>query len=139
MTQASTAVLARLVGALVCVALTSCIEEKCDPGYRAQRGACYPIPDDAGGPGPSDARAPDADAGARAAAAPACAHGEGFGATCAADTDCTCETRCIPVLAICSVLNCASTPEVCPEGWQCQDISASSPDPSVSSICLAMP
>ena len=143
MNQVSKAALALLGSALVLLVstLSGCIEEKCDPGYSSQRGACYPIPHDAGALGPADARGQDADGGGDGAPAQpaACAPGEGFGVTCVDEADCSCGTQCVPVLKICSVLNCASTPEVCPEHWQCQDISGSSPNPSVSSICLEAP
>jgi hypothetical protein len=120
---------------LACTALGGCIEEKCDPGYTSQRGACYPIPGDAGALGSADAQVEDG-----GAAQPAgCAPGEGFGVSCVDEADCSCGTQCIPVLKICSVLNCASTPEVCPEHWQCQGLSGSSPNPDVSSICLEEP
>lgn len=127
-----------LACALGCAAaLTGCIEEKCDPGFAARRGACYPTAIDSGLIGPGGG--PDEDAGGDGSQAPACARGDGFGVTCVDQDDCSCGTRCIPVLKICSVLNCEATPEVCPENWQCRDISQASTDPSVTSICLASP
>ena len=120
---------------LACTALGACIEEKCDPGFEALSGACYPVAIDSG---PLEAPADVEDAGPDAAS-PECPSGEGFGVTCEDEADCSCGTHCIPVLEICSLLDCEDTPEVCPADWECRDISAASPDPNVTSICLAKP
>ena len=118
-----------------CAGLGACIDEKCDPGFEPLRGACYPVAIDSG---PLEAPADAGDAGPDGAAAE-CPSGEGFGVACQDEAECTCGTHCIPVLEICSLRNCQDTPEVCPADWECRDISAASPDPNVSSICLAKP
>jgi hypothetical protein len=133
-----TAILVRVlaIGALTAAGPGGCIEDACDPGYEALVGACYPVSIDAG------PLAPASDAGEEDAGdepANACAEGQGFGVDCVDEDDCTCGTHCIPVLKICSVLNCEATPEVCPQDWACRDIRGASPDPNVTSICLAPP
>lgn len=126
-----------LLSSALLVLLAGCIDEKCDPGFERIRGSCFPSM--------VEVRAPDRDAGMGddGSADPgddddACPRGEGFGVECTGEADCTCGTQCLPVLSICSVLNCHEyDEEVCPEDWECRDISDVTTDPSVTSICLA--
>jgi hypothetical protein len=130
----------------------------CDEGYRAELGSCIPLSKDAGvkdaGRGAKDAGraardASDDDAGSVAAgpvAAPdaGCASGpghyEGFGDMCMHNSDCSscAAPTCAGVLNMCSRINCQTSADACPPGWQCTDISAFSSDPSVTHICFKM-
>ena len=129
---------------LASAAAPGCIEEKCDPGYKRVLGSCFPVapPAHDAGQGPlGDAAAAsgeDADAGAEPPPAPACDREAAFGKMCTSDAECACDTTCIPVLNLCSKLNCLDDPAGCPEGWTCTDVSAQSPDPTVTSLCLQM-
>jgi hypothetical protein len=118
--------------------LGGCIDEKCDPGYERIRGSCFiEAPQGDAGAGPMDGTDGDDDAGAPGDSSTACDPGEDVGQECAANADCGCGTLCAPVLNYCTLTNCheSGAPE-CPDGSECLDISAQTPDPTITSICF---
>lgn len=117
-------------------------QAKCDPGYELEGSRCAPveqvIPDE-----------PDGGAGAGGAPSevdscdPSESAGVEFGTPCrdgVTHSDCGCPA---PVCAIqpgaaegfCTQVDCVRSPEVCPTGWSCFDLSAI--DPTYPPICVA--
>ncbi len=110
----------------------------CDPGYTATFGSCLKTPVDAG-KGVADAAADDAGTDdAASTAVSSCKPYDHFGDKCATNGDCACgaATCATQGLLYCTRLNCMGDPKSCPPTWTCTDISAVSPDPTVTSICL---
>jgi hypothetical protein len=113
--------------------------DPCDPGYEEIHGACYKMqaPLDAS----TDASGPDEDGGddepdGEAPASPEDLY-EFFGDNCSDESGCPEALICgAPQLPMCTQVNCLDDETLCPPDWTCTDISAFSPDPEVTSICL---
>ncbi len=107
----------------------------CDPDQRLQAGLCLP----AGGSPPSaDAGTVDGSGPPASCSGDAASTGE-FGRACTAQADCSCPA---PVCAIqpgaksgyCTQIACDRSPEVCPAGFRCVDLSVI--NPSYPFTCL---
>lgn len=134
----------RALLALLTLAVVACDpSDACDPGYHEVHGACYPNdepePDDDASIGDGDGDGDDGGAEPPDAAPPSDPY-EGFGDPCERMSDCPSGLICgAPMLPICTQVNCEDDDSgICPPDWTCLDISAQSPDPSVTEICLGM-
>jgi hypothetical protein len=105
----------RLVGCGAALLVAACdADSACDPGQREQQGACIPIA------AVSDAGSADAGCGAPLKAK--------LGETCKADGDCNCEAPYCAIMqnaaeGYCSIKDCTLSPDDCPGGYQCFDLS----------------
>jgi hypothetical protein len=100
----------------------------CDPGYRVDHGACLKVAP----PRMQD----DADAGSDA---PRFAGDySDFGLACETQADCggAAPFCAAPNFPLCTHLDCLTDSTICPPDWHCLDVSALSPDPTVTSLCL---
>lgn len=118
----------------VALALPACIDEPCDPGYHAIRGACFADEADA-------ATGDDEDAGDDTAAACEPPYGKTCDPDNGPDDQCGCDTECIPVLKLCSSYQCMPDIEdgpACPEdGWTCLDLAGMNDAmPELTSLCV---
>lgn len=111
-------------------------DDPCDPDQYADHGLCrYRLPDAAG----IDAGADDAsDEDSSAMADPNADPFAGFGVACTLQTECegfglVCGEGFLPY---CTRLNCLGIANACAPDWSCFDTRGSSPDPSVTSVCL---
>ena len=106
--------------------------DPCDPGQYEDHGACYSLSARGDGGSDDDAGADGADAAARSYS--------GFGKPCKQAADCTAAAPSCgaPMSPVCTAVNCMGDPGVCPPSWTCFDVSAFSPDPSVTSACVQL-
>jgi hypothetical protein len=133
----------RLTLSLLMLAL-GCSVEPCDPGQtQDQLGFCVPPvasagSSDAGAPPEAVAGAPAGGAGG-AGGAPVCEAPSSFGDECSASSECRCEVEYCAIQpnqtsGICTRTGCVEDPSVCPDDWQCIDLSAFMAD--LPSICV---
>jgi hypothetical protein len=106
--------------------LVGCTVNHCDPGQRYWDGFC--LKPDAGA---ADASWPEDDGGA-AADCPS------PGGACTDSADCDCEAGWCAIepgetTGYCTRTGCLETPDVCPDGWGCMDLSRFSP--ALPAIC----
>ena len=99
-------------------------DDPCDPGYYADHGACLMPPPKREDAGLVDGAVPFNESD--------------FGYVCSSNADCggSAPTCGAPQLPICTAVNCLAGATRCPTGWNCLDISAWTPDPSVQSVCV---
>lgn len=111
---------------LVVLALGACNpSDRCDPGYTVDHAACVPnrpMNADDGDAGPKRFNDDYTD----------------FGLSCATSADCggAAPFCAAPNLPVCTQLDCLGNGKICPPDWLCMDVSAFSPDPRVSSLCI---
>ncbi len=134
----------RLVRWALCVAaigLTACDpSDPCDPGYYEEHGACRLFGAAANGGDGDQADASQDDDGGESAEPADASNADpyaSFGDECAEQADCPSHLVCgAPQLAYCTAVSCLADASTCPPGWTCLDVTGSSPDPSVTSVCL---
>jgi hypothetical protein len=139
MTHARTAGMGAVI-ALFWVGLGACDpSDPCDDGYHEVHGACYKDAELRDASVPSDDEdGGDEDSADAEAPSPADLY-EFFGDDCSDESGCPQALICgAPELPVCTQVNCLQDEALCPPDWACTDISAFSPDPDVTSICLQM-
>ncbi|HEY8944215.1 MAG TPA: hypothetical protein VIM73_08130 [Polyangiaceae bacterium] len=119
--------------------LTACGEiEPCDPGQELNLGSCVVASGGSGGMPPATAGT-NAEAGQGGEPSGECSPAVPFGEACGADTDCGCVTNyCAKApgqtQGNCTRTGCLDDPTLCPEGFQCLDLSVF--DPTLPDICM---
>ena len=122
---------------LVCIAWSACLPDNaCDEGYSESTGIC--VKDTKASTRDAAAAEDEDDGGLAADAATSVTHDyTHFGDKCATNDDCKAPaSTCIGPLMYCSRTQCADDPSICPPDFSCKDISAASPNPDVTHICL---
>ena len=123
---------------LACSVLSACLpDDVCDKGFSEKSGLCFA---DQSASTKDSSVSTDEDSGssndtdASSTAAPDYSH---FGDACTTNAECKEPApACLGPLGYCSRTQCMDDPSVCPPDFECMDISAASPDPSVTHICL---
>jgi hypothetical protein len=102
--------------------------DPCDPGYRADHGACLR----------TATKMMEQDAGQSDAAMEF--DESDFGYSCTTDADCggSAPSCGAPRLPICTAINCLNGAAKCPSSWECLDVSAWTPDPKIQSVCVKL-
>ena len=106
--------------------------DPCDTGYYEDHGGCYPF--DASPPTNPD----DQDSGTDG---PGGNPNATFGTKCNNDSDCSeVAPSCgAPMFPVCTAINChAQAVNPCPATWTCLDVTAYSPDPTVTTVCVQL-